>query len=130
MARRKDRKRPLERATTFCRYSLSGGTSYRLSLPAHIPVNNFWSVTVYDAATASGLDNGQPFPSVSSFDKPVRNPDGSTDIYFGPTAPKGFEKNWIPSAPGRTWFAYFRLYVPTEAHFNRTWILPDFEKAK
>ena len=109
---------------------LSGGASYRLSLPAHVPVNNFWSVTVYDAETASGLDNGQPFPSISSFDKPVSNPGGSTDIYFGPAAPKGLEKNWIPSVPGRAWFAYFRLYAPTEAHFNRTWILPDFEKVE
>ena len=34
----------------------------------------------------------------------------------------GFEKNWIPTVPGKAWFPYFRLYGPTEAHFNRTWV--------
>jgi hypothetical protein len=28
----------------------------------------------------------------------------------GPEAPKGFEKNWIQTVPGRAWFAYLRLY--------------------
>ena len=55
---------------------------------------------------------------------------GSVYICVGPKAQAGFEKNWIPSAPGKAWFPYFRLYVPTEAHFDRTWILPDFEKVK
>jgi hypothetical protein len=31
----------------------------------------------------SELQNGQPFPSVSSYTKPIVNPDGSIDILFG-----------------------------------------------
>jgi len=27
-------------------------------------------------------------------------------------------------------FSCFRLYAPTQAYFDRTWILPDFEKVK
>jgi hypothetical protein len=57
-----------------------------------------------------------------------KNEDGSVDIYVGPTAPAGFEKNWIPTVPGRNWFAYFRFYQPTEAYFDRSWPLPDFEQ--
>ena len=53
---------------------------------------------------------------------------GNSDLDFGAKAPAGFEKNWIPSVPGKAWFCYFRLYAPTEAHFDRTWTLPDFEK--
>ena len=109
---------------------LSGGASYRLSLPAHVPANNFWSVTVYDAATASGLDNGQPFPSISSFDKPAANPDGSMDIYFGPFAPKVHEKNWLRTVPGKGYFVIFRLYGPTQPYFDKSWKLPDIEKIK
>jgi len=45
-------------------------------------------------------------------------------------APKGFEENWIPSVPGKAWFAYFRRYGPTEAHFDKKWTLPDFEREK
>lgn len=109
---------------------LSGGASYRLSVPAHVPVNNFWSVTVYDAETASGLDNGQSFPSISSFDKPTANPDGSTDIYFGPSAPRGHEKNWLRTVPGKGYFVIFRLYGPTQPYFDKSWKLPDIEKIK
>lgn len=109
---------------------LSGGASYRLSVPAHVPVNNFWSVTVYDAETASGLDNGQPFPSISSFDKPLASSDGSTDIYFGPSAPQGHEKNWLRTVPGKGYFVIVRLYGPTQPYFDKTWKLPDMEKVK
>ncbi|HEY6304109.1 MAG TPA: DUF1214 domain-containing protein [Terriglobales bacterium] len=51
---------------------LSGGDSYRLTLPPRIPAAIFWSVTLYDAANASGLANGQPFPSLGSRDKPAQ----------------------------------------------------------
>ena len=57
-----------------------------------------------------------------------KNEDGSVDIYTGPKAPAGFEKNWIPTVPGKNWFAYFRFYNPTEAYFDRSWPLPDFEE--
>jgi hypothetical protein len=55
----------------------------------------------------------------------VKNDDGSVDLYVGPKAPTGFGNNWVPSVAGKAWFSYFRLYAPTEAHFDRTWILPD-----
>jgi hypothetical protein len=60
----------------------------------------------------------------------AKTADGSVDIYAGPQAPAGFEKNWIASVPGKAWFRDFRLYAPTEVHFNRTWIPPDIEKVK
>jgi hypothetical protein len=78
---------------------LSGGASYRVTLPPNIPAANFWSVTLYEAENASGLANGQPFPSLGSRDKPAPNADGSTDLYLGPTAPDG--KRWTSSAPRR-----------------------------
>jgi hypothetical protein len=50
--------------------------------------------------TASGLDNGQPFPSLNTMDKPVVNADGSVDIYVGPASP-GDGKNWLATVPGK-----------------------------
>jgi hypothetical protein len=47
------------------------------------------------------LKNGQPFPSLNAMDKPVQNADGSTDLYFGPTAPPGKESNWLQTVPGK-----------------------------
>jgi hypothetical protein len=109
---------------------LSGGSNYRLNLPANIPAANFWSVTLYEAENASGLANGQPFPSLGSRDKPVQNADGSTDLYFGTKAPKGKEANWLATVPGKGYFAILRLYGPTEAAINKSWKPSDIEKVK
>src|SRR5271157_996325 len=109
---------------------LVGGGNYHVNLPANIPAANFWSVTLYEAENASGLANGQPFPSLGSRDKPVQNADGSTDLYYGPKAPVGKEANWQATVPGKGYFAILRLYGPTEAAFNRTWKTGDIVKVK
>ena len=56
----------------------------------------------------------------------LRSPESSAGRY----APSGFEPNWIPTVAGKSWFAYFRLYEPTESYFDRSWPLGDFEKLK
>ena len=109
---------------------LSGGSNYRVRLPANIPAGNFWSMTLYEAENASGLANGQPFPSLGSRDTPARNADGSTDIYFGPKAPVGKEGNWQATVPGKGYFAILRLYGPTEAAINKSWKPGDIELLK
>ena len=107
---------------------LTGGSNYRLNLPPNIPASNFWSLTLYEAENASGLDNGQPFPSLGSRDKPAHNADGSTDLYLGAAAPAGKEKNWLETAPGRGYFCILRLYGPTEAAISKSWKPGDIEK--
>jgi hypothetical protein len=106
---------------------LSGRSSYRLNLPPNIPAANFWSVTLYEAENASGLANGQPFPSLGSRDKPAQNADGSTDIYLGPKAPDGKQGNWLATVPGKGYFAIIRLYGPTEAAIDKSWKPGDIE---
>ena len=86
-------------------------------------------MTVYDALTASGLDNGQPFPSINQMDKPVTNADGSTDIYFGPSSP-GEGRNWLKTIPDKGFFVILRLYGPTEPFFNQTWRPGDLEEIR
>jgi len=49
------------------------------------------------------------------------------NLYFAPTAPTGFEKNWIPTVPGRAWFAAFQFYGPLEPYFDKSWPLPDIQ---
>jgi hypothetical protein len=110
--------------------NLSGGRSYRLNLPPGIPAANFWSVTLYEAENASGLANGQPFPSLGSRDKPVPNADGSTDVFFGPKAPAGKERNWLATVPGKGYFAIIRLYGPTEAALDNSWKPGDVQKIR
>jgi hypothetical protein len=60
----------------------------------------------------------------------VKNPDGSVDLYMGPVPPAAHERNWIPTLPGRAWFAYFRLYAPLAPYFDSSWPLPDIEHVR
>jgi hypothetical protein len=109
---------------------LTGDNNYKINLPANIPAANFWSITLYEAENASGLANGQAFPSLGSRDKPAQNPDGSTDIYLGQQAPAGKESNWMATPAGRGYFVIFRLYGPTEAAIDKSWVPGDIEKQK
>jgi hypothetical protein len=107
---------------------LDGTNSYRLHVPPNAPAKLFWSVTLYDVDTRSLLVNEQKIADRSSRMNLKKNADGSVDIYCGPTAPSGFEPNWIPTVAGKSWFAYFRFYEPTESYFDKSWPLGDFEK--
>jgi hypothetical protein len=49
------------------------------------------------------------------------NDDGSTSLYFGPTAPEGKEPNWVQTVPGKSWFTILRLYGPLASWFDKTW---------
>jgi hypothetical protein len=106
---------------------LSGSNAYTVNLPKGIPAALFWSVTVYDSITASGVDNGQPFPSLNTMDKPLVNADGSIDVHFGPDSP-GEGKNWIRTLPGKGFFVILRLYGPTKAFFDKAWKPGDLQK--
>jgi len=103
-------------------HPLDGGKNYKLHLPPHIPVKNFWSAIVYDTQTRSMLQTDQQYPSVSSQTKGLLvNADASVDVYFGPKPPPGKENNWVQTIPGGAWFILFRLYGPLEPWFNQTW---------
>ena len=101
---------------------LDGGKNYKLHLPPNIPVKDFWSIILYSNQTRAMLQTDQRFPSVSSQTKGLQvNADGSVDVYFGPKAPPGKEKNWVQTVPGKGWNTILRLYGPLEPWFNKTW---------
>ncbi len=107
---------------------LDGGRNYRLTLPPDIPQSRFWSVMVYDRQTRSMLQTDQARPDVGSQSGSVEtNPDGSTDIYFGPTAPEGMADNWLQTVPGKGWWTILRLYSPEAAFFDKTWQPTEIE---
>lgn len=107
---------------------LDGSKNYTLHVAPNAPVAQFWSFTVYDNETRCFVDTGVP-PDRSSRDEIVKNADGSVDLYFGPEAPVGKPAaNWIKTIPGKGWFTYFRLYGPTQAYFDRSWVLADIER--
>jgi hypothetical protein len=112
-------------------HAFDGGESYHLHVPPNPPAKQFWSVTLYDIDTRGLVQNKEQIADRNPRQPGVvKNADGSVDLYFGPAAPKGFEHNWIPTTPGRAWFAWFRLYAPLEGYLDKTWPLPDIEKVK
>lgn len=109
---------------------LNGGSNYTLHVPANPPAVNFWSLTVYDSDTRCLIDNAQRNADLSSREDLIKNSDGSVDLYFGPKAPQGKEKNWVQTVRRKQWFAYMRFYGPTTAYFDKSWKMGDIEGVK
>ncbi len=109
---------------------LMGSNTYRLRVPADVPVKQFWQIPVYEVATRSMIDTDQQKSTLSSTDDLRKNEDGSVDLYFGPKSPEGFEQNWVKTIPGEGWFILPRLYAPLEPILDKTWRWNDIELVK
>jgi hypothetical protein len=109
---------------------LDGVQTYRLNVPAHAPVNLYWSAVAYDGNTHALIRNTKWSSRSSQTSGLQKNADGSADIYFGPKAPSGKESNWIPTSADGKFEVLFRFYGPEKALFDKTWVLPDIEKVK
>lgn len=107
---------------------LDGSGTYRLTMPADVPVTQFWQVPVYSNKTRSLINAEQKRPTRSSTDDLLVNDDGSVDVFFGPEAPQGREQNWIQTIPGEGWFVLLRLYGPLEPILEKTWKPNDIER--
>ncbi len=109
---------------------LDGSRRYALTLPPEVPVDDFWSLTVYDNETRSMLETARRVPSLSSARGAVQpNPDGSITIHFGPNPPRSRRErsNWIQTAPGKAWHAMLRLRKPQKSWFDGSWRPSDIE---
>ncbi len=106
-----------------------GAKAYRLHIPANPPAAAFWSLTLYDTATRSMVQNPTNDAARSGYDDLAINEDGSIDLYLAPEPGAGPETNWIQTVPGRGYYPMFRLYSPTAPLFDGTWTLPDVEPA-
>ncbi len=111
--------------------ALVGSHTYRLHVPAKVPVKQFWQIPIYEVATRSMINTDQKKSALSSTQDLQKNADGSVDLYFGPELPEGVsEKNWIKTIPGEGWFTLPRLYAPLEPILDKTWRWNDIEKVK
>lgn len=105
-----------------------GENTYRLNVPADVPVSNFWQIPIYEIKTRSMIITDQNKYAFTGYEGLKRNEDNSVDLYFGPEAPEGFEDNWIKTIPGEGWFTLPRLYGPLKAATDQTWRWNDFER--
>jgi hypothetical protein len=97
-----------------------GQTPYVLNVPASVPVDGFWSVSLYNAAGyfEKNQYNAYSFNSLTA----TPNSDGNTTIHFGgdPNQP-----NFLPIVEG--WNYTVRLYRPRSEILDSTWQFPDAE---
>jgi len=101
---------------------LDGAKEYKLHIPADVPVNDFWAVTIYDTQTRSLLQTDQQFPTVGSLTEGFKqNEDGSFDVYLSPAAPEGYENNWLQTIPGKSFLVILRVYGPLKPWIDKTW---------
>ncbi len=109
---------------------LDGGKKYKLTMPADVPVKDFWSITTYDLVTASYLRNIDKSTIDSTMKDVKKNADGTVTIYFGPTPEKGKEANWLITDPDRRFFLLARFYGPKPELFGEDFELNDMERVK
>ncbi len=112
-----------------------GSKTYKVTLPANIPAEKFWSFTVYDNQTRSMLDAPQRYPRPGSQSYPTpaakASADGSTTIYFAPAKPESVsDGNWIQTDLKKGWFTILRLYSPLEPFFTKEWRPSEIELVK
>jgi len=108
-------------------HNFDGGKTYRLTVPANVPVQQYWSLTAYDRNTHALIRNMSRASRSSQIAELQKNPDGSIDVFLGPEAPQGKETNWIPTDPKHDFEMMFRFYSPTNSLFDKSWILTDAE---
>ena len=106
---------------------LNGADTYKLTVPANTPAEDFWSVIVYSMETKGFVQGGERVGLATPNLPDMKvNDNGSADVFFAPTAPEGMESNWIPT--GEDFFLLFRLYGPSAGWLESGWKLPDLEK--
>ncbi len=94
-----------------------GKTAYTLTMPKDVPVEAFWSVTVYNKDgffTPNDL-NAYSFNSVTA----ERNQDGTVTIHFGGDSRAA---NYLPTTEG--WNYVVRCYVPGWQIIEGNWTPP------
>ena len=107
-----------------------GSNTYSLTVPANVPVTQYWSMTVYNRDTHTFVRNMEWASRSSNTPNLQKSADGSVTIYFAPTAPPGQRSNWIPTDPNGRFEVLARFYGPQKALFDKTWVMSDIGRVK
>ena len=98
-----------------------GKTVYKLTVASDVPVDGFWSITVYDAEGRLQKNEYDAY-SVNNITA-QKSGDGSVDVQFGGC--DGKIPNCLPIMPG--WNYMVRLYRPHAQILDGTWKFPEAE---
>ena len=110
-----------------------GDGLYRLAIPAQMPVDAFWSLTMYER-----MPDGQRFFAENPIGRYAigdrtrglkRNADGSLDVWISRTDPGGERSaNWLPAPKSGPFDMTMRLYLPRREVLDGQWRLAAVEK--
>lgn len=111
---------------------LNGANTYKLHLPPNAPAALFWAVTLYNITDGTMVETSQQMPSINSLNEAVvKNPDGSIDLWFGPSKPSDTPAtNFIQTVSGRSFMAAVRLYGTGVEFFDQEWKPDDVVKVE
>jgi hypothetical protein len=128
---------PAEAMYMFTRTTVEGARldgasgSYRIRLPADIPVDGFWSLSMYEEADDRLFFVDNPLRRYAVGNRTPglrRNPDGSVDILMQHERPTGeAASNWLP-APRAPFRLGFRAYLPRPAFREGRFRLPGVQR--
>jgi hypothetical protein len=108
---------------------LDGGKSLKLCLPQPVPARRFWSITVFDRIEQAWEEfDPEKASRRSRFELKNNAASSSLDLFFGPRAPSGHERDWIETNRGTRWIAHLCIYGPEAAAFDGSWRPGDLEE--
>ncbi|WP_321490998.1 DUF1254 domain-containing protein [uncultured Hyphomonas sp.] len=115
------------------RKNMTGGESYELRLASPPPVNEFWSVTLYDMATAQLVANDWGKYRIGDNTPGLKyEADGSLRLFISPQPPEdaGYVPNWIPSTKDKDirLNIVMRIYGPTDEILNKEWFPENWQR--
>lgn len=112
----------------------TGDATWRLTLPANLPLDAFWSLSMYEV-----MPDGQQFFTDNPLNRytigdrtrgPRRKADGSLDVWIARSDPGGERSaNWLPAPKAGPFSLTMRLYLPRAEVLDGRWRLPAIEKA-
>jgi hypothetical protein len=109
---------------------LNGQNAYTIRFDGKVPVNAFWSLTMYNAKDLFMVENPMKRYSIGDRTKGVKtDADGSLTLYIQAKSPgPDKQSNWLP-APDGDFFLQMRLYEPTAQVLNGSYKLPQVVRA-
>ncbi|GMG94313.1 DUF1254 domain-containing protein [Cupriavidus metallidurans] len=111
--------------------AFDGGHRYRLRVPANMPVDAFWSLSMYEfEPDGRRFFTANPLRRYAIGDRTpglIRNADGSLDIAIQHAQPEGGTANWLPAPAGRFSMA-LRYYHPQADLIEHRFVMADTER--